>query len=148
MGFVGWIVLLVLINTGLRLRPAAPKEGGVCVADASGEMAAVPNNRPLYLVMGKAGIGFSNRRPDRARALAVVDLEQRISGRSTRATWQPVLRPNPTAPTAVRVAYWRPETSRWHTVNESGYALSPGSRFRVRLAQSDEKHYFRYMDEG
>ena len=146
-GLVGWFVLLVLINTGLRLRPAAPKEGGVVVADASGETVIVPNNRPLYLVMGRNGVEFSVRPADRARALAIIALEQRVLGRSTRATWRPVLRPNPLGPVAARVAYWRPEASKWRAVHEGGYVLSSGSRFRVRLAESDEKYIFRYMDE-
>ncbi len=147
-GFVGWLVLLVLINTALKLRPAAPREGGVIMSDASGETVAVPRNRPLYLVMGRNGIGFSSKQPDRARALAIVGLEQRATGLSTRANWRAVVRPNPAAPTQARVAYWRPESGRWHLVGEAGHVLSPGSRFRVRLGENGDKFYFRYMDEG
>ncbi|HEY63342.1 MAG TPA: VWA domain-containing protein [Caldilineae bacterium] len=147
-GFVGWLVLLVLINTGLRLRPAAPQEGGVVIADASGEMATVPRDRPLYLVMGSEGVGFSTRQQDRVRALAIVDMEQRVTGSSTRASWRAVLKSNPIAPTQVRVSYWRPETGRWRLVGEQGHVLSPGTRFRVRLVESGDKYYFRYMDEG
>ncbi len=147
-GFVGWLVLLVLINTGLRLRPAAPREGGVVIADATGETVTVPRNRPLYLVMGRDGVGFSTKQADRTRALAIVDLEQRVTGQSTRANWRAVLRANPTAPTQVRVAYWRPETGRWRLVGEQGRVLNPGTRFRIRLVESGDKFYFRYMDEG
>ncbi len=147
-GFVGWLVLLVVINTALRLRPAAPKEGGVVIADASGDMAAVPRTRPLYLVMNRHGVGFSTKQADRARALAIVDLEQRVTGQSTRASWRAVLRPNPSAPAQVRVAYWRPETGRWRLVGEGGQVLNPGTRFRIRLVESGEKYYFRYMDES
>lgn len=147
-GFVGWLVLLVLINTGLKLRPAPPREGGVVMADASGEMAAVPRHRALYLVMGRSGIGFSTKPADRARALAILDLEQRVMGRATRATWRPVLRTNPAAPAPARVAYWRPETNRWYAVGEGGHVLTPGTRFRIRLMESGDKYYFRYLDEG
>ncbi|MCD6290804.1 MAG: VWA domain-containing protein [Anaerolineae bacterium] len=147
-GFVGWLALLVLINTGLRLRPAAPREGGVVMVDATGEMVAVPRSRPLYLVMGKDGIEFSTKQADRARALAVINMEQRVTGQSTRARWQAVLRANPVAPMPVRVAYWRPETGRWRLVGEAGRALAPGTRFRIRLVESGDKYYFRYMDES
>jgi hypothetical protein len=147
-GLVGWLILLVLVNTGLKLRPAAPREGGVVMADASGEIAVVPRHRALYLVMGRTGVGFSTRPADRARALAILDLEQRVTGRATRATWRPVLRANPAAPASARVAYWRPETNRWHGVGESGHVLTPGTRFRIRLTESGDKYYFRYLDES
>ena len=147
-GLVGWLVLLVLVNTGLKLRPAAPREGGVVMADASGEIAVVPRHRALYLVMGRTGVNFSTRPADRARALAILGLEQRVTGRATRATWRPVLRANPAAPASARVAYWRPETNRWHGVGESGHVLTPGTRFRIRLAESGDKYYFRYLDES
>ncbi|GAB4562218.1 MAG: hypothetical protein Kow0047_10140 [Anaerolineae bacterium] len=147
-GFVGWLVLLILINTGMRLRPAAPKEGGIVIADATGESATVPNSRPLYLVMGRNGIAFSTKPADRVRALAVIDMEQRVTGQSTRARWHAILRANPVAPIPVRLSYWRPETSRWHLVGEGGRILTPGVRFRIRFTESGEKYTFRYMDEG
>lgn len=143
-GFLGWLVLLVLINTLLKLRPASAAVRGVISVEESGKVASVKGSDPLFVVVNGSGIDLSRKKRDRSKALAIVSFEQQVDSSGERLSWRPVVRPNPLAPQPVKVSYWRRKSNRWHLVQDEGAALWNGARFRLRLADSGMRFHLRY----
>lgn len=143
-GIVGWLVLLVLVNTLLRLRPASSGARGMISSEETGKAAILRGEEPLYLVLNGNSVLLSRKKRDRSRAVALINFERQVDASGDRLIWRPVLRPNPLAPEPVRLAYWRRRSNRWHLVPEEGAPLWHGARFRLRLPESGARYHFRY----
>ncbi|RME85677.1 MAG: VWA domain-containing protein, partial [Caldilineae bacterium] len=143
-GLVGWLVLLVLINTILRLRTSSAEGAGVVNAEESGQTVRLSGRRPLYLVLDGDVVQLSRNKNDQSRALAIITYEQQVDSNSSRLVWRPVLRPNPLAPEPVLVSVWMRRNNRWLLVKDEGKALWNGARFRLRFPQRSVRYHFRY----
>ncbi|MEA3337297.1 MAG: vWA domain-containing protein [Chloroflexota bacterium] len=143
-GLVGWLLLLLLINTLLRLRPGNNQTKGVIHAEETGKEASVRDNSPLYLVTNGSNVVLSHKKQDRPRALATVSFEQQVDTRDEQLVWRPVVRPNPLAPEDVRLAYWQRKSNRWRLIKEDGQILWNGARIRLRLPDRGARYHFRY----
>ncbi len=143
-GLVGWLILLILINTLLRVRPSAGKSQGMISADETGQTIKLNGGNPVYLVSTSKGAQLSQKKRDRSKALAIISMEQSVDSRSERLVWRPVVRPNTAAPEPVKLSYWRQRNRRWYLIKEEGTPLRHGVRFRLRLPMSGERYHFRY----
>ncbi|HIC89722.1 MAG TPA: VWA domain-containing protein [Anaerolineae bacterium] len=147
LGLVGWLVLLVLINTALRARPTQVRLRGIAQLEETGESKPLRQGRDLHIVRRDGILELSDRPADRANALASITVEQRVSPRTNRTVWLPVLYRGPLSPRDGRVAYWHPQHRRWYLIGENGKVLTEAVRVRIRLAEDNQSYHLRYISE-